>query len=84
MSKISIHEQGRSLYVLGTVSIFEAREALPENVARWDRSEVGAFARRQGLLRWYPIGETSPKDARVGIRFGGVERSADHERESDV
>lgn len=79
MSRIGVHEQGRSIYVLGTVSIFEAREALPNDVTGWDRSEVGAFARRQGLLRWYPIAATSPKDARAGIRFGGVERLADYE-----
>lgn len=76
MSKVTIHEQGRALYVLGTVNLFEAREVLPEDVTGWDRSEVGAFARRQGLLRWYPIAESSPKDARVGIRFGGVRRGS--------
>lgn len=80
MSRITTHAQGRSIYVLGTVNMFEAREELPADVTGWDRSEVGAYARRQGLLRWYPIAETSPKDARVGIRFGGVQRTAEPSR----
>lgn len=74
--KLTVHVQGASVYVLGTDSVLEAQKVLPAEVIGWDRSEIGAYARRQGYLRWYPIADTSPKDARVGFRFGGVRRES--------
>lgn len=79
--KLRVTEQGSSIYVLGTHQITEAARALPHGVVGWSVSECGMYARRKHGLRFYHSESSRmPKDARPGVRFGGVRRGP----ESDV
>lgn len=72
---LRVIEQGASVYVIGTHEIKEAAQVLPEVVVGWSLSECGMYARRKNGLRFYHSeNRRMPKDARPGVRFGGVRR----------
>lgn len=73
--KLRVTEQGSSIYVLGTHQIVDAARVLPRGVVGWSVSECGMYARRKHGLRFYHSeSPRMPKDARPGVRFGGVLR----------
>lgn len=66
-------EQGGCIYVIGTHDVQAAATALPSDVVSWNIAERGRYAKRKNGYRYYSQ-ERMPKDARIGVRFGGVVR----------